>query len=119
MIIRFSVRSQHRIIMSIAGAMILVLGGAVAHAAPRREAGVSSTARPLQTTPARREGTALVYGAKIHYVEAGSGPVVVLLHGLGGDATNWAFNVAALAQKYRVIVPDQIGFGKSDKPLIN
>jgi alpha-beta hydrolase superfamily lysophospholipase len=60
-----------------------------------------------------------VFGQKIHYVEAGSGPVVVLLHGLGGNTTNWAFNVPALAQKYRVIVPDQIGFGRSDKPLIN
>jgi pimeloyl-ACP methyl ester carboxylesterase len=41
------------------------------------------------------------------------------LHGLGGNTTNWAFNIAALAQKYRVVVPDQIGFGKSDKPPIN
>jgi pimeloyl-ACP methyl ester carboxylesterase len=65
------------------------------------------------------EGTATVYGAKIHYVEAGSGPVVVLLHGLGGNTTNWAFNIAPLAHKYRVVVPDQIGFGQSDKPLIN
>jgi len=60
-----------------------------------------------------------VFGQKIHYVEAGSGPAVVLLHGLGGSTVNWAFNVQALAQKYRVIVPDQIGFGRSDKPFIN
>ncbi len=62
---------------------------------------------------------ATVYGVKIHYLEAGSGPVVMLLHGLGGDASNWAQNIGPLSQKYRVIVPDQIGFGKSDKPLIN
>jgi pimeloyl-ACP methyl ester carboxylesterase len=61
---------------------------------------------------------AAVFGMRIHYVEAGSGPVVVLLHGLGGNSANWAFNITALAQKYRVIVPDQIGFGRSDKPLI-
>jgi 2-hydroxy-6-oxonona-2,4-dienedioate hydrolase len=67
----------------------------------------------------RKDVSVTVYGAKIHYIEAGSGPVVVLLHGLGGDATNWQFNIAALAQHYRVIVPDQIGFGQSDKPLIN
>lgn len=60
-----------------------------------------------------------VYGAKIHYREAGSGPVVILLHGLGGDMTNWALTVDALAKHYRVIVPDQIGFGQSDKPFIN
>ncbi|MBV9960195.1 MAG: alpha/beta fold hydrolase [Acidobacteria bacterium] len=62
---------------------------------------------------------ATIYGQKIHYVEAGSGEAVILLHGLGGNATNWAFNIAALAQKYRVIVPDQLGFGRSDKPFIN
>src|SRR5215212_234393 len=61
----------------------------------------------------------VVFGQKIRYVEAGSGPVVVLLHGLGGNSTNWAFNTPALAQKFRVVVPDQVGFGGSDKPLIN
>jgi pimeloyl-ACP methyl ester carboxylesterase len=60
-----------------------------------------------------------VFGAKIHYLEAGSGPVVILLHGLGGNTTNWAPTIAPLAQKYRVLVPDQIGFGKSDKPMLN
>src|SRR5438309_8167900 len=62
---------------------------------------------------------ATVYGVKIHYLEAGSGPVVMLLHGLGGDVSNWAPTIGPLSQRYRVIVPDQIGFGKSDKPLIN
>src|SRR5215213_6309660 len=61
----------------------------------------------------------LVFGQKIHYVEAGSGPTVILLHGLGGSTQMWQFNIAALAEKYHVVVPDQIGFGKSDKPLVN
>jgi 2-hydroxy-6-oxonona-2,4-dienedioate hydrolase len=62
---------------------------------------------------------ATVFGAKIHYIEAGSGPVVILLHGLGGSVSNWTPTIAPLAQKYRVIAPDQIGFGKSDKPMLN
>ncbi|MDT5268395.1 MAG: hypothetical protein QOH49_581 [Acidobacteriota bacterium] len=65
---------------------------------------------------------AVVFGQKIQYIDTGGtsgSPVVVLLHGLGGNGTNWAFNTPALGQKYRVIVPDQIGFGQSDKPLIN
>ncbi len=70
-----------------------------------------------QTAPVEKE--AIVYGVKIRYLEAGSGPTVILLHGLGGSSQAWAFNIAPLAAKYRVIVPDQIGFGKSDKPLIN
>lgn len=60
-----------------------------------------------------------IFGQKIHYIEAGSGPNVILLHGLGGDSSNWAMTVPALASKYHVWVPDQIGFGASDKPLIN
>jgi len=60
-----------------------------------------------------------VYGAKIHYLESGTGPAVILIHGLGGSTANWAPTIAPLAQKYRVLVPDQIGFGKSDKPMLN
>jgi pimeloyl-ACP methyl ester carboxylesterase len=58
------------------------------------------------------------FGAKINYVEAGdpAKPVVILLHGLGGNAGNWQANTAAFAQNYHVIALDQVGFGKSDKP---
>ncbi|HEU4874328.1 MAG TPA: alpha/beta hydrolase [Pyrinomonadaceae bacterium] len=59
-----------------------------------------------------------VFGQKIHYVEAGSGPNVILLHGLGGSTQAWQFNIGPLAEKFHVYVPDQIGFGKSDKPLV-
>jgi len=60
-----------------------------------------------------------VFGQKIHYLEAGSGPVVILLHGLGGSAGNWAATTPALSSKFHVFVPDQIGFGASDKPQID
>lgn len=60
-----------------------------------------------------------VYGQKIHYVEVGKGPVVILLHNLGGDLSDWDKNRDVLAQKYRVIAFDQIGAGQSDKPSIN
>lgn len=69
------------------------------------------------TAPVTKE--VLVFGQKIQYVEAGSGPTVILLHGLGGSWQAWQLNIGPLAAKYRVIVPDQIGFGKSDKPLVN
>jgi 2-hydroxy-6-oxonona-2,4-dienedioate hydrolase len=77
----------------------------------------AATAQQPAAAPVDKEVT--LYGTKIHYVEAGSGPVVILLHGLGGSTVNWTFNIPALAQKYRVIVPDQIGFGRSEKPFIN
>lgn len=72
---------------------------------------------PLQAQSAGKQVE--IFGQKIHYIEAGSGPDVLLLHGLGGDATNWEFTVPALASKYHVWAPDQIGFGASDKPMIN
>jgi pimeloyl-ACP methyl ester carboxylesterase len=59
-----------------------------------------------------------VFGAKLHYVDAGSGPVVVLLHGLADDVGVWELAIPALAAKHRVIALDQIGFGRSDKPLL-
>ena len=63
--------------------------------------------------------TVEVFGQKIHYLEAGTGPTVILLHGLGADSSNWALNTPLLAKNFHVFVPDQIGFGESDKPLIN
>src|SRR5947209_13637035 len=69
--------------------------------------------------PPAADKTATVYGAKIHYLEAGSGPAVILLHGLGADNSSWALTIAPLAAKFRVIAPDQIGFGRSDKPMLN
>ncbi len=68
-------------------------------------------------TPAAKD--VQVFGQKIHYLEAGSGPTVILLHGLGGDGSNWAATVPALAKSFHVFAPDQIGFGASDKPLAN
>jgi pimeloyl-ACP methyl ester carboxylesterase len=78
----------------------------------------SQTTFASQTNaPAEKE--TLVFGQKIRYVEAGSGPTVILLHGLGGSSQAWQFNIGPFAEKFHVFVPDQIGFGKSDKPLVN
>jgi pimeloyl-ACP methyl ester carboxylesterase len=63
--------------------------------------------------------TVAVFGQTIHYWDVGSGPVVVLVHGLGSKKEDWLPVVAPLSQKYRLLVPDQIGFGRSDKPLID
>jgi len=60
-----------------------------------------------------------VFGAKIHYVDVGSGPSVNLLHGLADDIGAWASVIPALTPKHRVIALDQLGFGGSDKPLLN
>ena len=62
----------------------------------------------------------LANGYRIHYLDEGSGPVVVFLHGSGNGAScysNFKGNYPALVQAgYRVILPDLICFGYSDKP---
>jgi len=63
--------------------------------------------------------TITVFGEAIHYFDMGSGPVVVLLHGLGSRKEDWLPVLEPMAQKYRLLVPDQIGFGRSDKPLLD
>ena len=66
-----------------------------------------------------QDKTITVFGQAIHYFDMGSGPVVVLLHGLGSRKEDWLPVLDPMAQKYRLLVPDQIGFGKSDKPLLD
>ena len=64
--------------------------------------------------------TKLVDGLVTSYLEAGEGDPVVLLHGgeFGASAAlGWERNIAALAAQYRVLAPDQLGFGQSAKVI--
>jgi pimeloyl-ACP methyl ester carboxylesterase len=65
------------------------------------------------------EKVAVVYGQNIHYFEAGEGPAVILLHGLGAVKEIWGNNLGAFSGKYHVYAIDQIGFGQSDKPHLD
>jgi pimeloyl-ACP methyl ester carboxylesterase len=60
---------------------------------------------------------ATVFGYKLHYLEAGRGEPIILLHGSGGEGARWMPTIEGLATSFRVIALDQIGFGQSDKPL--
>lgn len=53
---------------------------------------------------------------EMHYVEAGAGEPVVLIMGIGGDHTAWAFQIRAFAERYRVIAFDNRGAGQTDQP---
>lgn len=57
-----------------------------------------------------------VYGFNIHYTDTGSGPVLILLHGLWGGENEWRPVIKPLARTHRVIAMDAIGFHGSDKP---
>lgn len=59
-----------------------------------------------------------LHGRRISYLVAGapSAPVVLLVHGLTSSSDTWAPVIPALARKARVIAPDLLGHGQSDKP---
>lgn len=57
-----------------------------------------------------------IHGHRRAFVKAGSGPALLLLHGLGCDHTTWDPVIDALARRYTVIAPDLLGHGASAKP---
>jgi len=64
--------------------------------------------------------TAEVDNNKIRYLEEGSSEnTLLLLHGLGASAERWENVIPLFAKKFRVVVPDLIGFGYSDKPMVD
>jgi pimeloyl-ACP methyl ester carboxylesterase len=57
--------------------------------------------------------TVTLHGRDVHYVEAGSGPVLLLIHGMGGTLENWEVVIELLARGHTVIAPDLPGHGGS------
>ena len=56
----------------------------------------------------------------IRYIEEGTSTEnLLLIHGLGASAERWEYVIPHFAKNYRVLVPDLIGFGLSDKPLVD
>ena len=59
-------------------------------------------------------------GFRLHYHDIGTGPVLLMLHGGGPGASAWSNfkqNVPALAARFRLLMVDQPGFGRSNKPV--
>ena len=55
-------------------------------------------------------------GARLRYLRSGSGPPLILLHGLLGYSFSWRFTIPALAPHAMVYAPDMMGAGFSDRP---
>lgn len=58
-------------------------------------------------------------GIETSYLEAGAGDPVVMLHGSGPGVSamaNWQYNIGTLAQRFRVLAPDIVGFGATERP---
>ena len=57
-----------------------------------------------------------IHGHRRAFLKRGSGPTLLLLHGLGCDHTTWLPVIDQLAQRFTVIAPDLLGHGRSAKP---
>jgi pimeloyl-ACP methyl ester carboxylesterase len=53
---------------------------------------------------------------RIAYRSAGTGPVLVLIHGMAGSSLTWRYVAPALARHFTVVAPDLLGHGESAKP---
>src|SRR5215207_4526786 len=58
----------------------------------------------------------ILHGHEIAYRSAGSGPVLLLVHGMAGSSATWQHVIPALAERYTVVAPDLLGHGDSAKP---
>lgn len=97
-------------------AAISAAGPSGAEAAPA--AGVETPSRIDAASPGQKIAITLPDRPPVtlYYEEHGSGPPLVLLHGLGESTFTWHDVAPALAEHHRVIALDLKGFGKSDKP---
>src|SRR6201982_864833 len=78
--------------------------------------GASETAGELWASGARG-GYAQIGGVRLHYVEAGEGPLIVLLHGFPEFWYAWRQQIEPLAAAgFRVVAPDTRGYNLSSKP---
>jgi pimeloyl-ACP methyl ester carboxylesterase len=80
----------------------------------RKPKGVAQA--PPAEAPGIESRFAEANGTRLHYLIAGHGPVVILLHGFGETSHMWLPLIAKLATDHTVIAPDLRGAGGSDKP---
>jgi len=72
--------------------------------------------RPVRDVVAPSLQFRTIHGHRRAFRIAGSGPVVLMIHGVGDNSTTWGTVHAKLAQRFTVIAPDLLGHGESDKP---
>jgi pimeloyl-ACP methyl ester carboxylesterase len=58
----------------------------------------------------------VIHGYRRAFVHVGSGPALLLIHGIGNSLEAWASQIEDLSRDYTVIAPDLLGHGRSDKP---
>lgn len=99
----------------------LLVGAAACAAVVAAPAVVSLPGRDASPDSANNDSGAnlkavTLHGDRVAYRDEGTGEVLLLVHGMGGSSTTWSGVIPLLAKKYRVIAPDLLGHGESDKP---
>jgi pimeloyl-ACP methyl ester carboxylesterase len=95
----------------------LFKAGAVVVAGPAVASGAIA-ATQSSSPPDLPSKSIMVGGFNQNVVDVGSGSAVLMLHGFPNDSTDWRHQIPELVNAgYRVIAPDLLGLGKSDKPL--
>ncbi|HTQ20537.1 alpha/beta hydrolase [Mycobacterium sp.] len=72
--------------------------------------------RPVRNVAAPELQFRNIHGYRRAFRIAGSGPALLLIHGVGSNSGSWEPVHAKLAQRFTVIAPDLLGHGESDKP---
>jgi pimeloyl-ACP methyl ester carboxylesterase len=57
-----------------------------------------------------------IHGHRVGCRTGGSGPVIVLVHGMAGSSATWRYVLPMLAEHFTVVAPDLVGHGESEKP---
>src|SRR5207253_6139212 len=70
----------------------------------------------LRSVPDVEVHSRVIHGYRRVFRIAGSGPPLLLIHGIGDSSATWSTVMPALAQRHLVIAPDLLGHGESDKP---
>jgi epoxide hydrolase 4 len=70
----------------------------------------------METIPGLRHEYVQINGIRMHYVIAGDGPLVLMLHGFPDFWYTWRHQLAALADQFTVVAPDQRGYNETAKP---
>jgi pimeloyl-ACP methyl ester carboxylesterase len=101
--------------LGVLGALVVGAGVYFYTAAPER-AVRAALAYERRLAGLERKAITLVNGLTYVYLEGGRGEPLLLLHGFGANKDYFARVAKYLTPRYRVIVPDHIGFGESSKP---
>jgi len=111
-------RAMETVIAAVLAAGALVAGGAHAQIVSGSESTKPPSIALIDGTSGEvRHRQAFVNGVRLHYLLAGKGPAVVLLHGWANTSHAWHHVIPALAARFTVIAPDLRGMGDSSKPL--